>query len=292
MVEKPHIIQVAVGNYIAQAVNGTAVINVYQSGTGAPTAPAQPLERAGAWSNIPDLSGKMASYLTAFNALQEVDEYEYAKLIYWKILYFTGYRELWDDRLLLSKNLYKLSIRNNDFITAGLILSRGVSYAYLSQQKFLQARAALKSAWRYFSDSGYPAGKASCWDYMADIYAEQGRYKESLLCYEESIKNASGLERDQVRLKRLFQEIKNDTQASQSKVIALRMVAEDFYQLRDYREGLVKMELARTLFQLGDRVESQFYAEDAYQFFDGKSFMPRNRIKAEHILKQFKQQEA
>jgi len=63
-----------------------------------------------AYTQVNPLESKFEKYVNVIMSLSSLKEYEPANELYWKILYYTGYRELWETRLTLSNRLLRLSL--------------------------------------------------------------------------------------------------------------------------------------------------------------------------------------
>jgi tetratricopeptide (TPR) repeat protein len=239
---------------------------------------------ANAWPNTPDLSSTYHRYVETISSLVHLQEYEHANELYWKTLYFSGYRELWKDRLFLSNLITTLSLGVQDPVNAGLIMSKGIAYVYMSQKFYNQAFFMLKRAYRLFHESHYAPGKATCWNYVGDIYADVGKLSKAFGAYEEAIKFSQESDKHQIRLKMQFLETTNKELASSQRISNLLGIRDSFAYIRDYREGLVDMEIAKSLYVLSSVEEALIYSERSVHMLRDLIKMPRNAIRAERVL--------
>lgn len=238
----------------------------------------------GAWTRVQPLSQTYDKHVEAISLLLDIDEYEQAKHLYWKILYFTGYRERWDERALLSKHLLKLSIKNNDYKSTGLILSKGIAYALITQKRYAQAQLVLAQALKNFRQANAYQEEGVFFDYMADIYEETGQLQKALSCYDLAMERYTDIDKYRVYLKRLFLMTKYDDLKSRSRIVALTLLRDQFSAIKNYREALVDIELAITFYALKDAQEARYRAQQAFNFFNNTIMMPRNAAKAVEVL--------
>jgi hypothetical protein len=250
-----------------------------------PDSPGAPLLRPGAWTQVPDFSASFATYIAIIGSLADLKEYEHALDLYWKVLYFSGYRELWGERLAVSSKLLRLARRSHDEKTEGLILARGIAYAYLSQNGHDSAQRLLKRAYRVFEHAKNHRGLGIVWSYLGDVFAAEGREAQALEAFGYGEAELEGLERRQVQLKATFYRLTQDESANGRRVDLLLRLRDQFAAIGDYREGLVDLEIARALDRLGSPLGLD-HAQRAVTLFRDTIAMPRNAVRAEAVLAQ------
>jgi hypothetical protein len=241
--------------------------------------------RPGAWTPIPSLATTYTNYIESIYSLEKSQEYEGVKSSYWKILYFLNYRELWGESQSLSRFVLALSKKNNDLVNSGLILSKGIAYSFAEQNQYLSAEYNLKLAYEYFKVAKFKEGEAICWNIMADIYLSIGKYQVALNCYDEAKKGFVGIEEYQLNLKRLFLITSSDDLKINSRIIALSMLRDKFSEIKDYREALVDLEIAKSYDAKGDNDQALLFARNSFTLLNDVISMPRNAIKARNFLK-------
>lgn len=160
-----------------------------------------------AWTRFPEIANKYEALLKQLSILIKNGEYEQSINCYWKILYFTGTRELWHDRAILSNKLLALSIKEKDYKTAGQILAKGNAWPLIYKGNYHMAELFLEKALGYFTKANEYSEMGICYEYLADIYGQTGRldlvrnnYKEAMKRY----KRDNCLKEYQVALKQAF----------------------------------------------------------------------------------------
>jgi len=235
------------------------------------------------WGQNQDIATTYSNNIKQFLFHVGRHEYEEAKHIYWRIIYFVGTRELWNDCRLLSSRLLKLADREEDSRTKGLVLITGKVWPLLSRRHLAEARIVLSEALDCLHATA-SSDLAMFYEYMADIEAEEGSNTGSALSYyREALARTSGIDAHKVRLKMMFAEVKSESTSSRSRLIALHLLRDAFRELKSYREGLVLMEIARSLHALKS-VEALEMARLAYSLLNDEIMMPSNAKKARRIL--------
>jgi len=238
----------------------------------------------GAWIHLEEVSKIYAKGVKAISLLTDIKEYEYASSLYWKTLYYSGYRELWEDRDHLSRKIFNLSLQVKDYKTAGLILAKGMAYALMSQRKYSDAEYFLKKALVCFEKAHAHQEEWIYYDYMADIYGEIGHIDKAITYYQEARKRTNNIDEYQVYLKQLFLTAKHDPNGSKSQLVALTLLRDQFSSIKNYKEGLVEIEIAKTLYILRDVDEALAAAKRGYHLLNNVIIMPRNAKKAKNML--------
>lgn len=210
-------------------------------------------------------------------------EYDEAKHLYWTLVYFVGTRELWNDCRLLSSRLVELSDREGDSRTKGLVLITGKAWPLLSRGHLQQAKVILAEALGCFHPTGASTDHAIFYEYMADVEKEGRNIGQALSYYGEALARSSGIDAHRLRLKMLFAEVKADPKSSRSRLIALTLLRDAFRELKSYKEGMVLIEIARSLHTLNS-VEALETARLAYSLLNDQIMMPSNAKIARRLL--------
>ena len=209
------------------------------------------------------------------------NDYEQAKHLYWQLVYFLGTRELWNDCRLISNRLLKLSDKEGDSQTKGSILVTGKAWPLLCNRHFQQARGILSDALRCFPASN--SNLAVFYEYMADVEKESRNVGQALAYYREAMTKSSGIDERRIHLKLLFTEAQLERDSSRSKLVALTLLRDAFRELKSYKEGMVLIEMAKTLYTLksGEALET---ARLAYSLLNNTIMMPSNAQRARKVL--------
>ena len=210
-------------------------------------------------------------------------EYEEAKHLYWQLVYFVGTRELWNDCKLLSSRMLRLSDREGDSRTKGLVLVTGKVWPLLATRHLQQAKAILPGAFDCFHAAGTGSDLAVFYEYTADVEKECGNIDQALSYYREAMSRSAGIDAHRLRLKMLFTEVNAEHGSSRSRLIALTLLRDAFRELKSYKEGMVLIEIARNLYTLNS-VEALETARLAYSLLNDEIMMPSNATKAQRIL--------
>jgi tetratricopeptide (TPR) repeat protein len=210
-------------------------------------------------------------------------EYEEVKHLYWQLVYFVGTRELWNDCRLLSTRLLRLSDREGDSRTKGLVLVTGRAWPLLSAGHLPQAKAVLSEALGCFHATGSSSDLVIFYEYMADVEEEGREIGQALSYYREAILRSSGIDADKLKLKMMFAEVKSEPTSSRSRLIALHLLRNEFRELKSYREAMVLIEIARSLYTLNS-VEALETARLAYSLLNDEIMMPSRAAKARKVL--------
>jgi hypothetical protein len=246
------------------------------------TLSAAPADNRG-WARHTELATRYTARLKQFLTHVGKRQYEEAQHVYWELIYFVGTREFWDDCRLLSRRLLVLSDRERDFHMKGMVLVTGQVWPLLVNKKLTRAKVVLTDALRYLEADRHGAGLAVFYEYMADIEEASGDLDAALVQYREAINRAVGLDQHKLRLKMWFAEVKAEPLSSRSRLVALHLLANAFQEVQSYREGMVLIEVARTLHALRS-IESLEAAQRAYALLHDQIMMPSNAGKAASVL--------
>lgn len=265
-------------------------LTAFPSGNG--TVPgAVPLLAPEIWTHAHAFTHTYPQYADSVHVLATLGEYDHANALYWKILYFSGYREQWDRRLQLTQLLIDLGKRNRDPLNVGMLFLKGLSYAYIEKKQPHLAFRFIRLAHQLFQQCGNRRGQALCWDYVGDVYSHMAEQTKAFRAYDRALKGLQGLERDELILKKRFLLASNDDLHSKQRETELRVLQDEFDSLCSYRKGLVSVELARGLVVRGGFREAVAEAQEAVSFFRDKTGMPRYLAKAERLMIQLRQRE-
>lgn len=259
---------------------------------GAIASNAVPLLASGIWTHANTFIHTYSQYADTVLSLARLDEYEAAAALYWKILYFSGYREQWHRRLELTEPLIALSKRNRDPLNAGMLLLKGLSYMFIETGRPRLAFRSIRAAHRLFQQCGNRRGQALCWDYVGEAYLQLADHAKAARAYDRAIEGLRGLERDQVILKKRFLLAANEDLRSKHREAELRVLHGEFSSICNYRTGLVAIEMARGFLARGGFPEALNQAHEAVLFFRDRTGMPRNLAKADEVLAQVRGRDA
>jgi len=238
-----------------------------------------------AWTRFHEIDIKYDALFKKLSLLMRNGEYEQAIDCYWKILYFTGTRERWDDRTILSNKLLALSRKEKDYKTTGLILAKGQAWPLIYTGDYDLAEVILEDALKCFKKDNEYSKAGIYYEYMADIFDQKGRLDLALVCYKEARKRYNkDIDEELVELKRKFVITKYEDKKSGSRIVALEFLIEKFSKIKNYKEALAEIELSKSLYMLKDNDEALNRAQHAYHLLNDKIIMPRNAIKAKEVL--------
>jgi hypothetical protein len=238
---------------------------------------------SGAWTHLDYIEKTYNEQFKNFIELTNKKEHELAASIYWKILYYSGYRERWIERGELSKRMLDLSKQVKDDKLTGLILAKGMAYSCMAQEKYDDAQFFLEQAHKCFVKTHIKQDIGVYYEYMGDNFSEAAQPNKANDFYEKARYRYKDLDRLQVELKLLFLKAKYNDVNNSRQIEFLRILRNQFKAMANYREGLVGMEIARRLYDLKETEEAFYEAEQAYNFFS-KINMPRNTKKANEFL--------
>lgn len=238
------------------------------------------------WVCLPSIGNRFQKYKQSIVLLSEIDEYEKAKALYWDVLFYTGYNELWSDRIGISKTIYDMSIANRDYVNAGLVLCRGVSYPLLELSRHDGAVKILKKSYNIFRKHHDGKGVASCLSRYAEILTRGKRIAKAGKCFKKAIaKSRSGsIEEYQIRLKQEFTLYEYSCSSVSRRLDFLYKIQEKFSAIKDFREGLVYVEIGKCYAQIGELSRAKRHLENAIIFFTHKIHMPRHVRTARFLL--------
>jgi hypothetical protein len=118
---------------------------------------------------------------------------------------------------------------------------------------------------------------------MADIEKEGMNIGSALSFYREALVRSSGTDEHRLRLKIMFTEVQSEPISSRSRLIALQLLRDAFREMKSYKEGMVLMEIAKSLHALNS-VEALEMARQAYTLLHDQIMMPSNGNKARRLL--------
>jgi tetratricopeptide (TPR) repeat protein len=237
------------------------------------------------WAKNFTIAAQYPSKVRQFLSHVGRNEYEDAEHIYWELIYFLGTRELWNDCRLFARKMIDMSLKEGDVRTAGLVIVTGRVWPQLEQRRLSRAKSTLTAALPYILEARYRSDRAVFHEYMAEIEEAQGDLAVSVSHYREAIALTDAAGEGKLRLKMMFAEAKTDPVSSRSRMIALHLLADEFQRVNSYREGLVLIEIARTLHILKS-IEALETAQRAYSLFEEKIMMPSNANVAHKLLKE------
>jgi tetratricopeptide (TPR) repeat protein len=247
-----------------------------------------PLLGSGIWTQANAFAHTYPAYAEIVLNMAALNEYEAANAFYWKILYFSGYREHWDRRLQLTELLIDLSKRNRDDLNVGMLLLKGLSYAFIERKQPHLAFHAIHLAHRIFQKCGNRRGQALCWDYVGEVYSSLGEQTKAVRAYDRAIQGLRGLARDHVILRKRFLLASNADLHAKQRETELKVLQREFASVCNFRKGLASIELARGLVARGGFQEAENEAQEAASFFRDTAGMPRYLAKAEVVLAQIR----
>ncbi len=236
-----------------------------------------------AWTRCREIALNYDNLKKQFSLLTRSGEYGQSKELYWQILYFTGTREFWNDRIELSKEMLKLSIKEKDYKTSGLIWAKGVAYHQINTRNFSDVKISLQNAYNCFIKAKAYPEIGVVYEYSAALNEETRQVCLAVDDYQKAMKKQSGMDKYKSYLKKRFVEEKNKDPKLLNRIIELAKLGENFSSIKSFREALVDIELAITLYLLKDP-EALSTIEKAYNLLHNEIQMPRNADKAKKVL--------
>ncbi|GHV08663.1 hypothetical protein FACS189485_20420 [Spirochaetia bacterium] len=238
---------------------------------------------SGAWTHLNEIEKTYDIQFKNFINLTDEKEYDLASNIYWKILYYSGYRENWAERAVLSNKMLTLSEQVKDGKSSGLILAKGIAYSYMAREQYGHAEHILEQAHEYFLKKGTRQDMGVYYEYMGDIFNETSQCDKAIDFYKKARNRYEGLDQIKTQLKLSFLNAKYADINDIKQIDFLNDLLEQFKVMKNYREGLVAMEIARRFNALKETNRALFMAGQAYNFFNVIN-MPRNTKKANDLL--------
>lgn len=249
-----------------------------------PDNPRSPVLHPGAWTLVPDLSQSFTKYAETIESLLDLREYEFARELYWKILYYSGYNEKWGPRIDLSRKLVDSGNRVGDSRNVAMVLAKGLAYVHVEQGRSSLAEPLLRSAFDLFGETEDRRGQAVCWDYLADLAVQDGQFQIAHHHFDKAIKLTVGLERHRLRLKQRLNYVTNIDRDRVWKIASLDELYREFEFIYDYRAPLVNLKRAELLAEHGGIADALRIARDSLVELKDVIGMPRNAAKADKLI--------
>jgi tetratricopeptide (TPR) repeat protein len=243
-----------------------------------------PNTNSAGWHENTQIAATYEEHLNRFFVLANKEDYDEACHLYWYLSNYIGTREIWGDCALLSNQLLKLSSREADLKTKGLVLVSGKVWPLLSKGQLSNAKTILVEALSCFQAAGAGQEIAVFYKYMAAIEEAAGNIDVAVAHYKEALVRTSDTDAaHKINLKRMFAEVKAEKVDSKCRVVALQLLREQFKVLNSYREAMVLIELAKSLNALKS-VEAVEIAQHAFSLLNDEIMMPSNAAKAKRLL--------
>lgn len=246
------------------------------------------VDHLGAYSRFADLSHRYIDLAQALGILIKQQEYDPARILYWKILHYTGYRELWAERSEFSNQLLTLSNSVGHHSNSAEVLLRGIAYERIEKSQVRLAESSLVQAYESFRSAKRRDAAALCANYLGDLRARCGLADEADKQYQIAEESFDGLERDRVALKRRLLALQHADMLPSKLAKELRKLRDEFKILQDYRFATVDRELAIVWSRIGENEEALRWANQSVRFFREEIVMPREAIKSESVLEKIR----
>jgi hypothetical protein len=210
-------------------------------------------------------------------------EYEDAVAQYWRLIYYTGTRELWLDNAYLSERLLDLSNKRRDYRTVGLLQARGKAWPLMYKGNFRKARLLLNDALQSLLKARASVEMGVFYEYMADMYSDVGNVARASALYSEAGRHLTDMAAHKVELKRRFLHARYEDLGTNKRITALTRLSQDYSHIKSYREGIVQMELARSYY-FRKAPEAIAIAESASSLLGDDVRMPTPAARAWKLL--------
>ena len=169
-------------------------------------------------------------------------------------MYFTGTRELWNDRNHINSLMLDMAKKGADWRTCGIIIANGIVWPLTHNGEYAKAHSTLSISLEDFSKTKTPADKIVYYDSLAELHEESGHPSDAVDHYNTALELAKSARHDvqesKILYKRNFARVKSDPSASSSKIVALEQLRDNFSAIKSFREAIVNLEIAKTLHQL------------------------------------------
>jgi hypothetical protein len=238
-----------------------------------------------AWTNAEALSPKYPFLLQKLNTLAKSDAYEDALSLYWKLMYFTGTRELWTDRDHINSIMLAMAKKAKDWRTCGLIIADGVAWPFIHTGQNTKAHSTLSSALPYLSKTS--SGLIVYYDSLAELHEASGHPSVATDHYNAALAHSKNAKHDlqeyKIIQKRNLTRVNADPIASASKLVALEQLRDKFKEIKSFREAIVDLEIAKTLHELNSS-EALPVAMHAHHLLENEILMPSRAAKALRLI--------